>query len=50
VIIDLLVDGPIGLAAGKLADALSRRRLARALNIGCGAIFAGLAVRLVLVD
>lgn len=47
VAVDLLIDGPIGLAAGRLGRVLQRQRIARALNIGCGTLFAGLALRLI---
>lgn len=50
VAIDLAIDGPIGLASGRLSRALRRsRRLARALNVFTATVFAGLAARLVLV-
>ncbi len=44
---DIAIDGPIGLAAGKIGSALQRsRRLAKALNIFTASVFGGLAIRL----
>ncbi|QWF78889.1 LysE family translocator [Amycolatopsis sp. CA-230715] len=50
VLVDLMIDGPIGLAAGKLGKLVRNRKVARGLNVGCGAIFTALAVRLVVAD
>ena len=49
VLIDLSIDGPLGLAAGRLGQVLRRQRFARVLNVSCGAIFTALALRLVLI-
>jgi threonine/homoserine/homoserine lactone efflux protein len=47
--LELLVDGAVGLAAGRLAGWLSRRRRARqALDVGSGAVMMALAGRLAL--
>ncbi|MGW2641793.1 LysE family translocator [Streptomyces sp. NPDC001348] len=46
-VMGLLVDGSIGLLSGRLATLLRRsRRVARALDLFSGTVFAGLAVRL----
>ncbi len=47
--LELLVDGAVGLTAGRLAGWLSRRRRARqALDVGSGAVMVALAGRLAL--
>lgn len=47
VVVDLLIDGPIGLLAGRLGAWLQRhRRAERRLNIVTGSIFIGLSARL----
>jgi threonine/homoserine/homoserine lactone efflux protein len=47
--LELLIDGAVGLAAGRLAGWLSRRRRARqALDIGSGTVMVALAGRLAL--
>jgi threonine/homoserine/homoserine lactone efflux protein len=43
VAVDLLLDGLIGLAAGRLGRMMQRQRIAKALNIDCGMLSAGLA-------
>jgi len=49
VVVDLLVDGPIGLLAGRLGTLLAeRRRAVRRLHIATGSIFIGLSARLAL--
>jgi threonine/homoserine/homoserine lactone efflux protein len=49
VVVDLLVDGPIGLLAGRLGALLGeRRRAVRRLHIATGSIFIGLSARLAL--
>ncbi len=51
VLVDLTIDGPIGLAAGHLGRLLQRsKRLARALNVFTASVFAGLAARLLWVQ
>ncbi|MER7169344.1 LysE family translocator [Micromonospora sp. NPDC000207] len=50
VVVDLLIDGPIGLAAGHAGQVLRRsRRIIKALNVVTASVFLGLALRLVLV-
>jgi threonine/homoserine/homoserine lactone efflux protein len=50
VLVGLLVDASIGLLSGQLSSLLrSSRRVVRGLNVFSGAVFTGLAVRLVLV-
>jgi threonine/homoserine/homoserine lactone efflux protein len=45
--LELLIDGAVGLAAGRLAWWLSRRRRARqALDVGSGTVMIALAARL----
>jgi threonine/homoserine/homoserine lactone efflux protein len=45
--LELLIDGAVGLAAGRLAGWLSRRRRARqALDVGSGTVMVALAARL----
>jgi len=47
--LELLIDGAVGLAAGRLAAWLSRRRRARqALDVGSGSVMVALAARLAL--
>jgi threonine/homoserine/homoserine lactone efflux protein len=47
--LELLIDGAVGLAAGRLAGWLSRRRRARqALDMGSGTVMVALAARLAL--
>ncbi|MFI6348721.1 LysE family translocator [Streptomyces sp. NPDC050560] len=47
VLMGLAVDAAIGLSAGRLLALLRRsRRMARGLNVLCGTVFTGLAVRL----
>ncbi|MEV6103582.1 LysE family translocator [Streptomyces sp. NPDC051940] len=47
-VLGLLVDGTVGLLAGRLSHSLRRsRRFARALSVFSGTVFAGLAARLV---
>jgi threonine/homoserine/homoserine lactone efflux protein len=49
VLVDLLIDGPIGLLAGRLGTLLAtRRRAVRRLHIATGSIFIGLSARLAL--
>jgi threonine/homoserine/homoserine lactone efflux protein len=49
VVVDLLIDGPIGVLAGRLGALLARRRRAvRWLHITSGSIFIGLSARLAL--
>ena len=49
VVVDLLIDGPIGLLAGRLGTLLAdRRRAVRGLHIATGSIFIGLSARLAL--
>jgi threonine/homoserine/homoserine lactone efflux protein len=49
VVVDLLVDGPIGLLAGRLGALLAeKRRVVRRLHIATGSIFIGLSARLAL--
>jgi threonine/homoserine/homoserine lactone efflux protein len=49
VLVDLLIDGPIGLFAGRLGSWLARhRRAQRRLDIATGSIFIGLSARLAL--
>ena len=49
VVVDLLIDGPIGLLAGRLGALLTdRRRAVRRLHIATGTIFIGLSARLAL--
>jgi len=49
VVVDLLVDGPIGLLAGRLGALLAeRRRAIRRLRLATGSIFIGLSARLAL--
>jgi threonine/homoserine/homoserine lactone efflux protein len=49
VVVDLLIDGPIGLLAGRLGALLAdRRRAVRGLHIATGSIFIGLSARLAL--
>jgi threonine/homoserine/homoserine lactone efflux protein len=49
VVVDLLVDGPVGLLAGRLGAMLAeRRRAVRRLHIATGSIFIGLSARLAL--
>jgi threonine/homoserine/homoserine lactone efflux protein len=48
VLADLVIDGLIGLASGRLTRALRRsRRVARGLNVISGTVLAGLAIRLI---
>jgi len=48
VFIDLAIDGPIGLAAGRIGRTLYRsRRLTKVLNLVTASVFAALAARLV---
>lgn len=50
VVIDLMIDGVIGLAAGRAGQLLRRsRRIIKALNVATAAVFVGLALRLMLV-
>ncbi|MEU7608490.1 LysE family translocator [Micromonospora sp. NPDC049204] len=50
VVIDLLIDGVIGLAAGHAGQLLRRsRRIIKALNVATAGVFVGLALRLMLV-
>jgi threonine/homoserine/homoserine lactone efflux protein len=50
VLVDLLIDGPIGLLAGKLGRLLTaHRRAVRRLHIATGSLFIGLSARLALV-
>jgi threonine/homoserine/homoserine lactone efflux protein len=47
IVLELLIDGAVGLAAGRLAGWLSRRRRARqALDVGSGTVMVALAARL----
>jgi hypothetical protein len=49
VLVDLLIDGPIGLLAGRLGTLLAgHRRAVRRLHIATGSIFIGLSARLAL--
>jgi threonine/homoserine/homoserine lactone efflux protein len=49
VVVDLLIDGPIGLLAGRIGSLLAgRRRAMRRLQIATGSIFIGLSARLAL--
>jgi threonine/homoserine/homoserine lactone efflux protein len=49
VIVDLLIDGPIGLAAGRIGGLLAgRAALRRRLDIATGSLFVGLSARLAL--
>jgi threonine/homoserine/homoserine lactone efflux protein len=49
VVVDLLIDGPIGLLAGRLGTLLAgHRRAVRRLHIATGSIFIGLSARLAL--
>ncbi len=49
VVVDLLIDGPIGLLAGRLGAQLAeRRRAVRRLHVATGSIFIGLSARLAL--
>jgi threonine/homoserine/homoserine lactone efflux protein len=49
VVVDLLIDGPLGLLAGRIGTLLARRRHAiRRLHIATGSIFIGLSARLAL--
>jgi threonine/homoserine/homoserine lactone efflux protein len=49
VVVDLLIDGPIGLVAGRIGGFLSSRHaLRRRLDIATGSIFVGLSARLAL--
>jgi threonine/homoserine/homoserine lactone efflux protein len=49
VLVDLLIDGPIGLLAGRLGAQLAeRRRAVRRLHVATGSIFIGLSARLAL--
>jgi threonine/homoserine/homoserine lactone efflux protein len=49
VVVDLLIDGPIGLLAGRLGTLLAEhRRAVRRLRVATGAIFIGLSARLAL--
>jgi len=51
VLIDLLVDGPVGLVSGRFAQTLRRsHRIARGLSVFSGFAFAGLAVRMAVSD
>lgn len=48
VLADLVIDGLIGLASGRLTRALRRsRHVARGLNVISGTVLAGLAIRLI---
>lgn len=48
--IDIAIDGPIGLAAGRIGTALYRSsRIAKTINVVSASVFAGLAARLILV-
>jgi threonine/homoserine/homoserine lactone efflux protein len=47
VLVDLLIDGTVGLTAGRIGQLLRKPRLARTLSLGCGAIFIALAVDLI---
>ena len=47
--IEIVVDGTVGLAAGRVRRVLARRpRAARGLNIASGSVFVGLAAKLAL--
>jgi threonine/homoserine/homoserine lactone efflux protein len=49
VIVDLLIDGPIGLAAGRIGGFLAgRAALRRRLDVATGSLFVGLSARLAL--
>jgi threonine/homoserine/homoserine lactone efflux protein len=49
VVVDLLIDGPIGLLAGRLGAVLAgHRRALRRLHIATGSLFIGLSARLAL--
>ena len=49
VAVEMLVDGTVGVAAGRLGDVLARRRNARrALDAGSGTVMLALAGRLAL--
>lgn len=49
VVVDLLIDGPIGLAAGRIGGFLAQRAaLRRRLDIATGSLFVGLSARLAL--
>jgi threonine/homoserine/homoserine lactone efflux protein len=49
VVVDLLIDGPIGLLAGRLGGLLAgHRRAVRRLHVATGSIFIGLSARLAL--
>jgi threonine/homoserine/homoserine lactone efflux protein len=49
VVVDLLIDGPIGLLAGRIGGLLAgHRRAVRRLHVATGSIFIGLSARLAL--
>jgi threonine/homoserine/homoserine lactone efflux protein len=49
VAIEIMVDGTVGLAAGRLRRVLARRpRVARGLDLASGSVFVGLAAKLAL--
>jgi threonine/homoserine/homoserine lactone efflux protein len=49
VVVDIVIDGPIGLLAGRIGALLAgRRRAIRRLHIATGSIFIGLSARLAL--
>ena len=49
VALEIMVDGTVGLAAGRLRCALARRRrAARGLDLASGSVFVGLAAKLAL--
>jgi threonine/homoserine/homoserine lactone efflux protein len=48
VALEIVVDGTVGLVAGRLADLFRRRRVRRNLNVAAGSIYIGLGARLAL--
>jgi threonine/homoserine/homoserine lactone efflux protein len=48
VTLEIVVDGTVGLVAGRIADLFRRRRVRRNLNVVAGSIYMGLGARLAL--
>ena len=48
VVLEIVVDGTVGLVAGRIAGLVRRRRVRRNLNVVAGSIYTGLGVRLAL--
>jgi threonine/homoserine/homoserine lactone efflux protein len=48
VVLEILVDGTVGVLAGRFARLLSRRRAAKTLHVVSGSVFVGLGAKVAL--